>query len=143
MLMELVETACKGAGLHHDYSRRAELAIEELFANTVHHAYGGESDRPVWLHVSATGAGIFVEYQDAGPHFDPFEPADRPANAPSHDPSRGGQASKLIDVLAALSPEPPIGGQGRRLIKQLATSSAYRRLDGRNVVSLEFARKPQ
>ena len=142
ILLDRIETACKDAGLHDDYSRRAELAIEELLANTIHHAYRSESDRPVWLRVSATGAGVFVEYQDAGPPFDPFKPAERPAGDRSPVPSPAGQVSRLVDVLATLSPDPPVGGQGRRMVKQLATNSAYSRLDGRNVVSLEFARKP-
>jgi anti-sigma regulatory factor (Ser/Thr protein kinase) len=118
VLLGRVASACRGAGLQSEFYRRAELAVEELFANTIHHAYRGESDRPVWLQVSATGTGVCVEYQDAGPPFDPFNPEERPAGDPL--------------------PKPPSGGHGRSLIRELATISAYKRLNGRNVVSLEF-----
>lgn len=117
-LLDRVATECKDAGLGSDFSRRVELAIEELFANSINHSYCGESDRPVWIRVSASGSGVFVEYQDAGPPFDTFMLAERPADG--------------------LTPELRVGGLGRRLIRELATNYAYKRQAGRNIVSLEF-----
>jgi anti-sigma regulatory factor (Ser/Thr protein kinase) len=120
-LLDRVATACKDAGLGSDFSRRVELAIEELFANSIRHSYCGESDQPVWIRVSATASGasgVCVEYQDAGPPFDTFKPANLPGDG--------------------LSPEMPVGGLGLRLIKGLATTYAYERQAGRNIVSLEF-----
>ena len=118
-LLDRVAIACRSAGLDRDCRRRAELALEELFANTIHHAYRGESDRPVWLSVGATRVCLFIEYQDAGSHFDPLMSADRGA--------------------AGAGPEVLLGGQGLELIKALATVSSYRRQKERNVVRLEFA----
>jgi anti-sigma regulatory factor (Ser/Thr protein kinase) len=120
-LLDRVAIACRDAGLGSDFSRRVELAIEELFANSIKHAYCGESDQPVWIRVSATASGasgVCVEYQDAGPPFDTFMPAGLRANGPS--------------------PEPSVGGLGLRLIMGLATTYSYKRQAGRNIVSLEF-----
>ena len=123
ILLDRVAAACRDAAFDIACSRRVELAIEELFANTVHHAYGGESDRPVWIKLSAAAGRVSIEYQDAGPSFDPFKAADQPANnAP---------------------PNLTVGGLGRRLIADLATAGTYERRDGRNLVSLEFSRGSQ
>ena len=120
ILLDRVATACKSAGFDVEFSRRAELVIEELFANTINHGYGGESDQPVWIKASPTEVGLFVEYQDACPPFDPLKPVATPTY---------------------LDPDRSVGGFGRRLIVDLATTSTYKRQDGRNVVSFEFFRK--
>lgn len=123
ILLDRVAAACRDAAFDIECSRRVELAIEELFVNTVHHAYGGESDRPVWIKLSPAAGRVSIEYQDAGPPFDPLEAADHPGNnAP---------------------PNLTVGGLGRRLIADLATAGTYERRDGRNVIRLDFSRGPQ
>ena len=101
---------------------RAQLAVEELFANSIHHGYGEESDQLVWLSVTLQGDTLQVVYADQAAAFDPFaaiEPRD-------DDPANPINGRKL-------------GGLGRRLVRELAGRCAYRREGGRNVTRLEFA----
>lgn len=100
---------------------RAGLAIEELFANTIHHAYGEESDHPVWLDVEINGNHLHISYADAGAEFDPF------ANL-----ARLDQETNLD------SDHRHVGGLGRILVHHMARYCSYRRENGRNVIALEY-----
>ena len=53
--------------------RRIELALEELFTNTVRHGYCRECDSPVWLEAIASPGELRLVYQDAAPAFDPLQ----------------------------------------------------------------------
>jgi anti-sigma regulatory factor (Ser/Thr protein kinase) len=100
---------------------RAQLAVEELFANSIHHGYGEESDQPVWLSVSLQGDTLQVTYADQAAAFDPFaaiEPLD-------------GNPATPVDGRK-------VGGLGRLLVRELAGRCAYKREEGRNVTVLEF-----
>ena len=54
---------------------RIELAIEELFTNTVRHGYGTDSDASVWLQMVVAPGSIYLVYQDAAPAYDPLQHA--------------------------------------------------------------------
>jgi anti-sigma regulatory factor (Ser/Thr protein kinase) len=100
---------------------RASLAVEELFANSIHHGYRGESDNPVWLRVEHHDAFLRLTYADAAPAFDPF--------------------SDIVPVNlhpAVSLPERRIGGLGRILMREMASHCEYRHEAGRNVVVLEY-----
>jgi len=99
---------------------RAGLAVEELFANSIHHGYGGECDQPVWLTVGREGGHLHVTYADAAPPFDPF----------AEDRQRITDGD--VD-------ERQVGGLGRLLLKEMATRCTYRHADGRNVIELTYA----
>lgn len=101
---------------------RAQLAVEELFANSIHHGYGEESDQPVWLSVALQGDTLQVVYADQAAAFDPFAAIE----PPDDDPSTPIDGRKL-------------GGLGRLLVRELAGHCAYRREGNRNVTRLEFA----
>ncbi len=118
ILLDRVANACLEAGLDNVIRKRAELAVEELFANTINHAYGGESDRPVWLQVMVTPEGIKIDYQDNGPAFAPFASLDIHAMGPSNSP----------------------GGFGITLINTMPNARAYSRQNGNNIICLEFCR---
>lgn len=109
-------------GVDHQAHLRASLAVEELFANTIHYAYGGESASPVWLTVANTGDALRIDYADAGPEFDPF------VNIARLEP----ECTTDVD-------HRPVGGLGRVLIHHMARKCAYRRENDRNIVSLEYA----
>ena len=117
ILLDRVASACLAAGLDNDIRKRAELAVEELFANTINHAYGGESDRPVWLLVLVTNDGIKIDYRDDGPAFAPF--------------------ACQVDHKSHTA-----GGFGISLINNMPDARAYRREDGHNVIHLEFFHGP-
>ena len=101
---------------------RAQLAVEELFANSIHHGYGEESDQPVWLSVALQGDTLQVVYIDQAAAFDPFAAIERPDD----DPATPVDGRKL-------------GGLGRLLVRELAGHCAYQREGERNVIRLEFA----
>lgn len=104
---------------------RAQLAVEELFANSIHHGYGQESDQPVWLTVTLQGATLHVVYADQAAAFDPFSAIETPAD----DPATPVDGRK-------------VGGLGRLLVRELTLRYAYRRDGERNVTLLEFAIGP-
>ncbi len=104
---------------------RAQTAVEELFANSIHHGYGKESNEPVWLDVSLTADVLRIDYADAAPAFDPLAGLDNAGHVIDDD----GESTR-------------IGGVGRHLVRGLADQSSYRRTgtddNGRNEVSLAF-----
>jgi anti-sigma regulatory factor (Ser/Thr protein kinase) len=112
-LQAAVCAACNAAGLGQLSRHRAELVIEEVFANTIHHGYLGESDNPVWLRAMILPDGLRLVYQDAAPPFDPLDSAALPGN--DH-----------------------VGGVGRVLINTLPRHAEYALIDQRNTLSLDF-----
>lgn len=112
-----------GLDLYHWIQLRAHLAVEELFANTIHHGYGQESDAQVWLTVEVDASSLHITYADAAAEFDPF-------------------AGNFDSVAAEGVDDQRVGGLGRLLIKETAHHCAYRREAGRNVISLEYALQP-
>lgn len=100
---------------------RAQTAVEELFANSVHHGYGGESEQPVWLTVESRGTVLHVIYADAAAAFDPF-----------------ASLQALTDIEEISIGARRVGGLGRLLVRELADRCVYRYCDGRNVTELEF-----
>ena len=104
---------------------RAQLAVEELFANSIHHGYGQESDQPVWLTVTLQGATLQVVYADQAAAFNPLSAIE----TPDDDPATPVDGRK-------------VGGLGRLLVRELARHCAYRREGERNVTQLEFVLIP-
>lgn len=104
---------------------RAQLAVEELFANSIHHGYGQESDQPVWLSVALQGDKLKLVYADQAAAFDPLSAIEPPDDNPA-TPLDGRK----------------VGGLGRLLVRELAGHCAYRRDGERNVTLLEFSLSP-
>jgi len=100
---------------------RAQTAVEELFANSVHHGYGGESEQPIWLTVQSQGTALKVIYADFAAAFDPF-----------------ASLQALTEVEQIGVDARRVGGLGRHLVSELADGCIYRYCDGRNVTELEF-----
>ena len=104
---------------------RAQLAVEELFVNSIHHGYGQETDHPVWLTVQHGDTVLRVVYADQAEAFNPLSP----------DIAIG-------EDIEARKTGQRIGGVGLRLIMNLARWGHYTREEGRNVTQLEFALTP-
>ncbi len=96
---------------------RVELAIEELFTNTVRHGYGTNSDALVWLQMVIGPESLYLVYQDAAPAYDPLQ---------------------HVVQLAAPADVRPIGGLGIHLVRELTSDMAYRRAEDRNILTLTF-----
>ncbi len=116
-LLACARSACADACLEQPMVRRIELALEELFTNTVRHGYCRECDSPVWLEAIACPGELRLVYQDAAPAFDPLQ------YLPEPDPSCLDRAP---------------GGLGLHIARCLADAMAYQRIGDRNVITLVF-----
>jgi anti-sigma regulatory factor (Ser/Thr protein kinase) len=113
-----IEEACATWNLPRDTISRLEIAVEELFSNTIKYGYGGESERPVRVRLRCT-PHIELVYEDAAPPFDPtawLEQAQRAGGPPRDE----------------------LGGKGIALALQLASSARYERLPAGNRITLRF-----
>lgn len=104
---QFVASALAANGVEGERICRAELVLEELFRNVVLHGYGGDSARPVWLHVHGDGFTL----EDEAPAFDPLH----------------GDIVEDLDR---------IGGAGLPLIRQLGRAVSYVRIASRNRISV-------
>jgi anti-sigma regulatory factor (Ser/Thr protein kinase) len=113
--------ACAAAGLPPDACLKAELVIEELFSNTVHHGYGAaDQERPVWIGVAGEDDSVIISYQDAAPRHNPLV----------EDPN-------LAERTVARR---HIGGLGRVLVRDLPRDVSYSVEDGRNTLRFRLSR---
>jgi len=116
-VLAFTDEVCVAGGLDRGASLRLTLLVEELFANTVVHGHGQDSDEPVRLSFMIWPGRITLDYEDTGPPHDPFTAVVAPDDA-------------------ATVEERPVGGLGVLLVAALATDVEYRRAEGRNRISL-------
>jgi anti-sigma regulatory factor (Ser/Thr protein kinase) len=109
--------ACDAAGFDRDACLRLVLLVEELFANTVAHGHGQDSDAPVRIAFDVEAGRVRLLYEDTGPAHDPFASITPP-----------DEAAEVEDR--------PVGGLGILLIAAMARDVEYRRADGRNRIAL-------
>ena len=111
-----IDAFCAAHGLSPGIRFDVTLAIEELVTNTIGYGYddGGEHSIDVVLRIE--GDTLTVEIADDGRAFDPLQ-------APEPD-------------LGAPLEERALGGLGIYLVRKTMDGVAYRRQDGRNVVTL-------
>jgi anti-sigma regulatory factor (Ser/Thr protein kinase) len=114
-IREFIETEC--AGIEDDERQRAVLLVEELFANSVFHGYGGDSDQLVWLTIDINEEGCHLVYEDSAPPYNPFL----------------GDEPNLDDT--ALE-DRQVGGLGLVFLIELSSSRKYERRHDRNVIDL-------
>ena len=118
-IREFIESAC--SAIDEDERQRAVLLVEELFANSVIHGYGGDSDQPVWLTVDVQHHRCRLVYEDCAPAYNPFL-AEEP------------------DLDAAAPEDRPVGGLGIVFLNELSTERSYARRGNRNVIALSVRR---
>ena len=118
-IREFIESAC--AAVREDERMRVLLLVEELFANSVMHGYGGDSDQPIWLTVAVTDEGCRLVYEDSAPPHNPFL-----TPGPDLDES---------DIH-----ERRIGGLGIVFLNELSSARTYERRGDRNVIELHVSR---
>lgn len=111
-----IDSEC--SSLARDERLRIILLVEELFANSINHGYGGDSDEPVWISVLVRKDTCRVIYEDCGPAYDPFAAVDASSTESELEQRR-------------------IGGLGIVLLMELSSSRAYERRADRNVVQLD------
>ena len=123
---ESIRTFIEGVctSIEEDECQRAVLLVEELFANTVLHGYGGDCDEPVWLSIHIDEDGCRLVYEDRAPEYNPFL-KDEP---------------NLDD---AIPEDRPIGGLGIVFLIELSSERSYERRGDRNVIELQVRRTVQ
>ena len=97
-----------------------ELALEETLLNAGLHAFDGPGPHAVALQVQVQPDAVQLQFEDEGRAFDPLQAAEpvRPASIADAKP----------------------GGLGLMLVRKLARSIDYRRLDGRNLLTITVER---
>ncbi len=102
--------------------KQLDIAVEELFVNVCHYAYGGEWNKSdgmvrVSYAYSADPPSVKVAIADDGVPYDPLAKPD---------------AVTPDDIM-----EVPIGGLGILMAKNSVDNMTYERVDGSNVVTIE------
>ena len=115
-----IESAC--ASMKDEERLRIVLIVEELFANSINHGYGGDSEQPVWLVLEVTDADCHLVYEDCAPAYDPFAAVDMSSTEADVDTRR-------------------VGGLGIVLLVELSASRSYRRRGTHNVIDLRIPHK--
>lgn len=121
-LVDHIESVC--ASLEHDDRLRLVLIVEELFANSVNHGYGGDSDKPVWLTIEVDDAQCRLVYEDCAPEFDPFASVDMTTTEADIESRR-------------------VGGLGVVLLVELSSRRSYHRDGDRNVIDIDIPHAPR
>lgn len=121
-LPELVELAAKVERFLH-FCRVPEpailqinLALEELLTNTIKYGHADDLRHPIRVSLVVAAGAITVAIEDEAAAFDPF-------------------ARPPVDTEAALDERRP-GGLGIHLVKQMIERVDYRRVAGRNRITL-------
>jgi anti-sigma regulatory factor (Ser/Thr protein kinase) len=112
-VQDAILASCTRSKLPRDTISRLQIAIEELFSNTIKYGYGGECERPVRIRLQCAPR-VELVYEDAAPPFDPT---------------------------AWRETHPPAGGVGRKgivLVLGLAQSVRYQKLRDGNRLTLGF-----
>ena len=115
-LMGELTSAWNAAGLPVDARFPFELALEEIFVNAITHGATAGETRHFDLRFSYARPRATLVLRDDAPPFDPLSLA-----AP--------------DLAAGLD-ERSMGGLGIHLVRELVDEVSYRRVDGRNELTL-------
>ena len=115
-MKEFVVNAAGQAGLSTNDTKRLRLAVEEAVTNVIQYAYDGTGSPTLSLSTNTTDDALTVTVTDQGRPFDP-------TRAPMADTT----------LPADLRPE---GGLGILLIHRMSDGLAYRRENGRNVLTI-------
>jgi serine/threonine-protein kinase RsbW len=117
-LVTEVESFGASAGLSDALLFRVMLALDEVVTNIVRHAFDDDAGHEIAITITVDAGVVTVVVVDGGRPFDPH-------------------TVPPADVHAPLEHR-PIGGLGVHLVRSLAQDMAYRRTDGRNVLTLRL-----
>jgi anti-sigma regulatory factor (Ser/Thr protein kinase) len=97
-------------------AQELELALDEVVTNIISYAYEDAGKHEICVRLVADAEIVTVEVEDDGR---PFDPTTAPAAV------TGGSIE-----------ERPIGGLGWHLVRSVTDGLAYRRAEGRNILTL-------
>ncbi len=110
-----VEECLEELGCPMRVQMQMDVAVEEIFVNIAHYAYGEGTGEAV-ISVGAVENGIEVEFRDRGTPFNPLEKADPDVTLAAAD--RG------------------IGGLGIYMVKKSMDQMTYEYTDGQNILRI-------
>lgn len=111
-----INAFCAAHDLAHGISFDVTLAVDELVTNAVGYGFDDDGEHRIDLALRIEGGTLTVEVADDGRAFDPFQAPEPDFPAPVEERARGGL--------------------GIYLVRKTMDAVAYRREDGRNVVTL-------
>lgn len=115
-LAEAVETFCERRGLGAGIAHALNLTLDELLANTIGYGYDDGEAHAIEVSLMAAPDRVTMIIRDDARPFDPTLAAEP-------------------DIEADLD-DRPIGGLGIHIVRTLMDDVAYRRVDGRNELTL-------
>jgi serine/threonine-protein kinase RsbW len=119
-LVDLLEAFGPQSGLTDDATFKLTLALDEIVANVVRHGFEDEGEHRIEVKVTVDDRTVTASVEDDGLEFDPRE-------------------APVPDLDLPIEMRKP-GGLGMHLVKATMDSVEYRRQDGRNILTVAFAR---
>ena len=119
-LVDLLEAFGPQSGLSDDATFKLTLALDEIVANVVRHGFEDEGEHRIEVKVTVDDRTVTASVEDDGLEFDPRE-------------------APVPDLDLPIEMRKP-GGLGMHLVKATMDSVEYRRQDGRNILTVVFAR---
>lgn len=110
-------------GLSPKVAFELNVALDEILTNVITHGYDDSGPYPIQVRGRLEDGFMTIEVEDGGREFDPLK-----ASEPDLDSG---------------VEERPIGGLGIHLVRQLTDRLEYRRLEGRNLLTMWKAARPQ
>jgi len=108
-------------GVPDEAVQQVDLCAAETVTNVITHGVADAAEHRIELRIGQNGDEVFFEVEDDGIEFDPTQ---APLSAPvTMDCDR-------------------VGGWGMRIVRKLSDEIRYRRVDGRNRLTLVFRLRP-
>ena len=118
-LVDRIDAFGLEAGLPADVTFRLALALDEIVANVIRHAFDDDAEHQILVTLDVADGHVTATVVDDGSAFDPRE-------------------APLPDLDAPLE-ERQAGGLGMHLVRETMDEIDYRREDGRNVLTVRTA----
>jgi sigma-B regulation protein RsbU (phosphoserine phosphatase) len=116
LLAEFIDGICEAAGVDMMLTMQLNLAIEEAVVNVMNYAYPAGTEGTVCIDAQMSNGVLQFVISDSGAPFDPTARAE-------------------VDTTLSAE-ERGIGGLGIHIVRQIMDSIDYKRVDGRNVLTL-------
>jgi anti-sigma regulatory factor (Ser/Thr protein kinase) len=117
---EWLRTYCSEAGIDNAVTYHVDLCLDEAVSNIIRYGYENGSRDTIVVSVEMRHDRLRVVISDGGREFNPLRQP--PPAVPT----------TIEDV--------PVGGFGIHLMRAFANAVDYRRINGRNIVTLDFLR---
>ena len=116
-LAEWLNTCAEQHSIPEQTAQHVDLCIAEAVTNIMTHGFADEGAHEIALSLEQQGKDVVLQIEDDGVAFDPTEAEPPP--------------------LATLD-STRIGGWGMRIVRRFSDELRYRRIDGRNCLTLVF-----